>query len=157
MSTSATSTPAFLGRGILAGLGGTVVMTVFQLLVEMPLSGRPESDAPAQFAEKVLSRGRSHGKARRRVNYASHMALGTLWGSAYGVAARSGLRGQRAVAPVFATVYASDVLLNTALGLYRPSTWTRRDVAVDVLDKLVQAQATGWLFDRFLTPGGAAR
>ena len=48
------SVPSFLGRGALAGLGGTVVMTAFQKLVEMPLTGRGDSYAPAAFAEKLL-------------------------------------------------------------------------------------------------------
>ena len=33
---------------------GTAVMAVFQKLVEMPLTGRPDSYAPARFAEKAL-------------------------------------------------------------------------------------------------------
>ncbi len=49
---------------------------------------------------------------------------------------------------MFATVYTGDVLRNTALGLYQPSSWSGRDVAIDVIDKLVQAQATGAIFDR---------
>ncbi len=49
-------------------------------------------------------------------------------------------------------VYTGDVLLNTALGLYRPSRWSSKDLLIDVVDKYVQAQATGALFDRFLDP-----
>ena len=64
--------------------------------------------------------------------------------------------GQRAkpwpqiVALVFGVVYTGDVLLNTALGLYHPTQWSRKDWIVDVVDKYVQAQATGALFDRLL-------
>lgn len=147
MSMHRPSVPQTLGRGVLAGLAGTAAMTAFQKLVEMPLTGRSDSYAPAAFAEKVLHvRPESHG-GRKRLNYGTHFALGTLWGGAYGVAARAGLRGQRAVAAVFLFVYTGDVLLNTALGLYEPSSWSRRDVAIDVLDKLVQAEATGAVFD----------
>jgi len=32
-----------LGRGALAGVAGTVVMTAFQKFVEMPITGRPDS------------------------------------------------------------------------------------------------------------------
>lgn len=139
---------ASLSRGVLAGLAGTAVMTAFQKLVEMPLTGRLDSYAPADFAEKVLPMDPPAGPRRRRLNYATHFALGTLWGSAYGVAAHAGLRGPRAVAVVFGVVYSGDVLLNTALGLYQPSTWSREDWAVDVVDKLVQAAATGVTYDR---------
>lgn len=150
MSTSQLPLTAALGRGVVAGIAGTAVMTAFQKIVEMPLTGRSDSYAPADFAETVLPIDRSVGQGRRRLNYATHFALGTLWGSAYGVAAHAGLRGTHAVGAVFASVYSGDVLLNTALGLYQPSTWSRQDWVVDVVDKLVQAAATGVVYDRVL-------
>lgn len=142
-----------VGRGVLAGLGGTVVMTAFQKLVEMPLTGRSDSYAPASFAEKILPVHPSSAQGRKRLNNGTHFALGTLWGAAYGVAAGAGLSGQRAVAAVFAVVYTGDVLLNTALGLYQPSTWSARDWTIDVVDKLVQAEATGLIFDSVASRG----
>ena len=151
MSTTRFPVGAALGRrGVSAGLAGTAVMSAFQKIIEMPLTGRRDSYAPADFAETVLPTERPAGRDRRRLNYATHFALGTLWGSAYGVAAHAGLRGPRAVGAVFAAVYSGDVLLNTALGLYRPSTWSRQDWAIDVVDKLVQAAATGSFYDRVL-------
>lgn len=141
-------TVAALGRGVAAGVAGTGVMTAFQLLVEMPLTGRAESFAPAAFAERVLPIGKKRGRGRRRLNYAAHFAIGAGWGAAHGLAERSGLRGQAAVATVFGTVYVGDALLNTALGLYRPWDWTSQEWAVDVLDKLVLAEATGFLYGR---------
>ncbi len=141
-----------IGRGVLAGLAGTVVMTAFQKLVEMPLTGRDDSEAPADFAEKVLSIHPRSAGSKKALNYATHLALGTLWGAAYGVAAHQGLRGQQAVAAVFAAVYTGDVGLNTALGLYQPSSWSGRDWAIDIVDKLVQAEATGLIFDHLLGP-----
>ena len=143
-----------LGRGVLAGLIGTVVMTAFQKLVEMPVTRREESYAPAKFAERILPVHPTTPAGRRRLNDTTHFAVGGLWGAAYGIAAAKGLRGQKAVNTVFAAVYTGDVVLNTALGLYQPSRWTAGDWAVDVVDKYVQAQATGAVFDRVL---GAAR
>ncbi|WP_219418651.1 hypothetical protein [Pseudonocardia nigra] len=131
---------------------GTGVMTAFQKLVEMPITGRGTSYAPADLAETVLPIRAETPEARRRLNYATHFALGAMWGAAYGVAALNGLRGQRAVNTVFGVVYTGDVLFNTALGLYQPTKWSTQDVVVDVLDKYVQAQATGVIFDRFLDP-----
>jgi len=141
-----------IGRGVLAGLAGTVVMTAFQKFVEMPLTGRSESYAPADFAEKVTPLHTTTPDGRRRLNYTVHLALGALWGTAYGVTAATGLRGQRAVNMVFAVVYSGDVLLNTALGLYQPTRWTPQDWGIDIVDKYVQAQATGAVFDRILDP-----
>ncbi len=146
------STATVLGRGVLAGLAGTVVMTAVQKLIEMPLTQREDSYAPADFAEKLLSVHPTTPAGRRRLNYTTHFALGGMWGTAYGIAAAKGLRGQKAVNTVFAVVYTGDVLLNTALGLYQPSTWAAKDWAIDVVDKYVQAQATGAVFDRALDP-----
>ena len=103
---------------MLAGLAGTVAMTAFQKLAEMPITGRGDSDAPAQFVEKILPIQVEGNEDHHRLNYVIHYALGAMWGSAYGIAARTGLRGWKAVATVFSIVYTGDVLLNTALGLY---------------------------------------
>jgi hypothetical protein len=152
MTTTAPSLGQSLGRGILSGLAGTVVMTAFQQLVEMPLTKRPASSAPADLAEKVLPVHPRGERERTQLNWGTHLALGAVWGAAYGVAAHAGLRGQRAVGTVFAVVYTGDVALNTALGLYQPSTWSARDWAIDVAGTLVQAEATGVIYDRVLDP-----
>ncbi len=59
---------AALGRGVVAGVAGTAVMTAFQKLVEMPLTGRPDSYAPASFAEKVLPVRPTTSEGRNRLN-----------------------------------------------------------------------------------------
>ncbi len=152
MTRNGSTLAATVGRGVLASVAGTAVMTAFQKLVEMPLTGREDSYAPADFAEKVLPVHPSSVAGRKRLNYVTHFALGAMWGGAYGIAAHAGLRGQKAVAAVFGAVYTGDVLLNTALGLYQPKRWTKQDIAIDVGGKLIQAEATGAVFDRFLDP-----
>ncbi|MDA8369970.1 MAG: hypothetical protein M0026_08865 [Nocardiopsaceae bacterium] len=152
MDANASSMATYIGRGVCAGLAGTVVMTAFQELVEMPVTGRGDSYAPARLAEKVLPIRPKTARGRTCLNWTTHFGLGVMWGAAYGVAARAGLRGRSALATVFSTVYTGDVLLNTALGLYQPLTWSKQDLVVDVLDKFVQATATGVIFDRCLDP-----
>ncbi len=151
-STERASLTANIGRGILAGVAGTAVMTAFQKVIEMPITGREDSYAPADFAERILPVHPTSAQGRKRLNYVTHFSLGGMWGTAYGIAATAGLRGQQAVNTVFATVYTGDVILNTALGLYQPTQWSREDWMVDIVDKYVQAQATGAIFDRFLDP-----
>ncbi len=146
------STAKVITRAVAAGLGGSVVMTAFQKFVEMPITKREDSMAPAAFAEKILGVHPDSPEGRNKLNYVTHFALGAMWGTAYGVAAANGLRGQKAVAAVFAVVYSGDVLLNTALGLYKPTQWSVQDWTIDLLDKYVQAQGTGILFDYVLDP-----
>ena len=147
---------AALGRGMLAGVAGTGVMTAFQKFVEMPLTGRGDSYVPAELAERVLPVNPTTDEGRKALNYATHFSLGGMWGAAYGVAAARGLRGQKAVNAVFLTVYPGDVLLSTVLGVYRPTQWSAQDWVIDVAEKYIQAQATGAIFDRLLDPEGSA-
>ena len=136
-----------LALGALSGLAGTAAMTAFQKLVEMPITGREDSYAPADFAEKVFSVSPKDEQGRNRLNYLAHFGIGTGWGVAYAFASRSGLSWPRAVAAAFAGVYTGDVALNTALGLYKPWEWSLEETAVDVVDKLVQAGAAGAAFE----------
>ncbi len=126
-------------------------MSAFQKFVEMPITKRPPSFAPADFAERILPVHPTTARGRSRLNWATHFALGKLWGAAYGVAAHSGFRGVRGITVVFATVYTTDVALNTALGLYNPRKWSTKDWAVDLIDKFVQAAATGVIYDHALS------
>ena len=141
-----------VSRGMVAGVAGTVVMSAFQKFVEMPITKRGNSYAPADFAEKILPVHPETEQGRNRLNWVTHFGLGTMWGSAYGISAHAGLRGPKAIAVVFATVYTGDVLLNMTLGLYKPSTWTKQEWTIDVLDKFVQAAATGVLYDNVFHP-----
>ncbi len=152
MNDAGTHLTTMVGRGAVAGLGGSVVMTAFQKLIEMPITGRGDSYAPAQLAQKLLPVHPKDDTARWRLNYATHFTLGAYWGAAYGVAAYAGLRGLRAIAATFAAIYTNDVLMVTALGLSKPWTWSRQDWTIDIVDKFVQVAATGTIFDRFLDP-----
>ena len=139
--------------GAAAGLAGTVVMTAFQKLVEMPLTGRSESYEPANMVQR-LTGVRPRGKQnRRRLNYAAHFAIGAGWGAAHGaIATKTGRRGPNAGATVFALLWPADVLGVAALGVHEPPwRWTPTEAAVDFVDKLVLAQATGLAFDRATT------
>ena len=136
-----------LGRGVAAGLVGTGVMTAFQRFVEMPLTGREESYAPAELAEKLLPLKPKDEASRRRVNYVAHFVLGVGWGVARGAVGRTGLRGPRATLAVFGAMYSADAVTATVLGVYHPTEWSALDVAIDVVDKLVLAVATGVAYE----------
>lgn len=143
------SLPTTIGRGAISGLAGGMVMTAFQRLVEMPLTGRDESYAPADLITKLFPVAPKRKQDRRRLNYAAHFGVGVAWGVGHGlIARRAELRGQAAVAAVFGAIYGGDVIANTALGLTKPWQWSSQDLAVDVIDKLVLAEVAGVVFDR---------
>ena len=150
-STRSPSLAADVGRGALAGVAGSVVMTAFQKLVEMPLSEREDSYAPAELAQKLLPVRPQSAAGRWWLNYATHTTLGALWGAAYGVVAHRGLRGAPGAAVTFAVIYSQDLVMIPALGLGKPWEWSRKDWTIDVLDKVVVIAATGVVFDRVLS------
>jgi hypothetical protein len=152
ISTKRPSLAANVGRGALAGVAGSVVMTAWQKLVEMPLSEREDSYAPADLAERLLPVKPTSDTGRKLLNYAAHTALGAMWGAAYGVTAHLGLRGARGAAATFGAIYTQDLVMIPALGLGKPWTWSRKEWTIDVLDKAVVIAATGAIFDRALDP-----
>jgi hypothetical protein len=138
-----------VGRGVLAGLPGTAVVTAFQKLAEMPLTGHEDRYAPADFVERVLTIHPQTDEGPQHLNYATHFLLGTMGGSAYGLAAASGMRHPRKASSHGS---ARRRLLrrcpaDTSLGLYQPSTWSGREI-IDVGEKFIQAASTGAAFDR---------
>lgn len=142
-----TSVGESMGRGVIAGLTGTVVMTAFQRLVEMPLSGRDESYQPAELVEKVFGKA-VRQPARRGLNYVAHFGVGAAWGAVHGLAAQTGVRRPWTAAAVFAVLWPADVTSMAFLGLGDPPwRWSSQDLAVDVADKLVLAVATGAVFE----------
>ncbi len=70
---------ALLARSALAGIGGTVVRTAFQRLVEIPMTGRADSYAPAVLVETVFRVDPQDPTTRRRLNNATHYTLGLMW------------------------------------------------------------------------------
>ena len=64
---------ASVSRGLVAGLAGTGVMTALEKYIEMPITGRGESYAPASLVEKLLPTGRQRGQKRRRINYVNSL------------------------------------------------------------------------------------
>lgn len=138
-----------VGRGIVAGVAGTVAMTTFQKLVEMPLTGRDPSFIPAKMGAAILRvRPRDH-RGWVRFNYACHFTIGLAWGLGLSAAGRAGLQGQRRVGGVYAVVWNSDWLGLVALDVDKPpGKWSRRDLIIDVGEKMILAQAANAALER---------
>ncbi len=60
----------------------------------MPLTERENSYAPADFVERILRVHPTSAEGHERLNYATHFALGSMWGLRH--RRLGGLRGQKA-------------------------------------------------------------
>lgn len=135
-------------NGLVAGAAGTVVMTAFQKLVEMPLTRREDSFVPARMTARLVRREPSSRSGWLALNYASHFTVGAVWGLALSVARSRGLDGQKRVAAVYSVVWNSDWIGLVALGVDGPPwTWKRRDLAIDVGEKLLLAEVASLTLD----------
>lgn len=138
---------ASVGRGLLAGLAGTAVMTAVQLF-EMKLSGSSPSAAPAEAAEKVLGIEPKDARAEERLSNLIHFAYGTGWGAVRGALQRLGLGGRAATHMHLMLVWGAGIAMFPALGLAPPVTrWSSKQVTRDFLHHAVYAVTTGVVYD----------
>jgi hypothetical protein len=160
-----------IGRGLIAGLAGTVAITISQM-IEMKLSGRGSSDAPMKVAGKALG-VEPRGKADLEVAQAEdssdkqeekleekaeankekfsqliHFAYGTSWGVARGMLDLAGLRGAPASLVHFGAVWGTALVMLPAAGAAKPVTkWPGDQLATDILHHAVYAAAAGAVYD----------
>jgi hypothetical protein len=144
-----------LGRGFAAGLAGTAAMTAVQK-IEMEISNREASSAPAEAVEKVLDvePETETEAAEERLAQLTHWAYGGAWGAFRGLLDVAGLRGPAATAVHFAAVWGGAMVMLPRLGLAPPvKEWGGKQIAKDALFHAVYAVAAGQAYDRMSANG----
>ncbi len=138
-----------IGKGLVAGLAGTALMTLSSTL-EMKGRGRPASMTPAAAVEKVFDIEADNDAARERLSDLAHWAYGTSWGVARGVLDTVGIRGTTASAIHFALVWGAALVMLPALKVTPPvNEWGGEEIAYDALHHAVYAFGTGAVYDAF--------
>lgn len=134
---------ANLGKGLAAGLFGTVAMTVSSTL-EMKLRDRGSSNATADAASKILGiDGFTSEETEQRFGQLVHWAYGTSWGAARGILGTV-MRPVVADATHFVAVWGLEQVMLPALEVAPPATeLDAREIAVDGWHHAVYALATG--------------
>lgn len=136
-----------IGRGLFAGAFGTAVMTASSTL-EMKLSGREGSSAPATAAGKVLGVEPTDDDAKERFSNLVHFGYGTGWGAARGLIGYLGLRGPAAAAVHLGAVWGTELVMLPALDVSPPATeWGSKEVGIDWLHHAVYAVATSVAYE----------
>lgn len=130
-----------LGRGIIAGLVGTLAMTISSTL-EMKLRGRKPSTVPGEAAGKVLGVQPRGKEERVRFSNLVHFAYGTTWGIPRAMLGALGLNGLTGTATHFAAVWGNALVMQPALGV-TPTVkeWRKEALAIDALHHAVYATA----------------
>lgn len=130
-----------IGRGLVAGLAGTAVMTVSST-IEMKLRGRQASTAPADAALKVLRLQPVDDQAKARFSNVVHWSYGTSWGVARGMLDAAGCKNTCALPLQFAAIWGMSLVMLPALEIAPPVTkWSADEIAIDAFHHLVYAAA----------------
>lgn len=136
-----------IGVGIVAGLVGTVAITLSQL-IEMKITKREPSTAPAEAVSKVLDVQPASEEAKQKVSQEVHWAYGTSWGIVRGLVSLTGLKGWPATIAHFAAIWGTSMVMMPALKLAPPVTEEDpKTIAIDGVHHAVYAVATGLIFD----------
>lgn len=138
---------AAIGRGLLAGLAGTAAITVSQL-IEMQITRRKPSTAPAKAVEKTLHIGPVKGNTEKQFSQEVHWTYGTLWGAVRGLISFAGLKGWVATSVHFAAISSAAMLVVPKITDGEPATeWPAKDIAKELLHHTVYAVAAGMVYD----------
>jgi hypothetical protein len=137
-----------LSRGMIAGLAGTIAMTVTERL-EMAVSEREPSTVPGQVGAHLLPGKRPDLPSDvERLNGPIHWVHGITMGALRGALDLAGTRGPRASIAHFALVWGGDAALYRALGVAdMPWRWDTDELVTDMLHKGVYAAVTGAVYD----------
>lgn len=130
-------------RGLFAGLIGTVVMTLFQML-EIKLTGRQPSIVPGQVGSQLLGLSPRNYQEMTSLSNTVHWVHGIALGAVFGLLSLTGVGGVTAIALFFGLLWVGDALLYKALGIAPfPWQWQANELITDLFHKGVYAIATG--------------
>ena len=144
-----------VGKGLLAGLAGTVAITVSQM-IEMKITGREPSEAPIKVASEITGIVPANDSEKEKVSNGVHFAYGTSWGVVRGLLGLAGLKGIPATLVQFGAIWATELVMLPKYEVAPPvDEQEPKSVAIDALHHAVYAIATGLVYDAL--DAGSAR
>lgn len=137
---------AAIGKGLVAGAAGTLAITVSQM-IEMKITKRKPSDAPAKAVKKTLHIEAEPGN-KSTLSDEVHWVYGTSWGAFRGLLSLAGLNGFAATAAHLAAIWGTALTIEPQLDLAPPVTeWEPKTIAVDFFHHAVYAVVAGLVYD----------
>ena len=136
-----------VGVGLIAGLAGTIAMTVCQI-AEMKVTGRKPSSTPANAVREVLDvEPVTPGKVEK-VSNEVHLAYGTSLGMIRGLIGLVGLKGMIANTLHFIIIWGGKIFMLPSLRVAAPITHeSRKSITTDIVHHLVYVTTAGCVYD----------
>ncbi|MDX5347940.1 MAG: hypothetical protein LPJ89_02885 [Hymenobacteraceae bacterium] len=143
METGTANYAGAIGRGLLAGLFGTAVMTVAQM-IEMKITGRKPSDTPYKAVKEVSGLKAEKDTDTKQLSQLIHFAYGTGWGIPRALLAEAGAGTATGTAAHFGAIWGTALVMLPSLGVAKPATeWEPEEIGKDAAFHAVYAVATG--------------
>ena len=145
--TSLSEVGTAIGVGLIAGLAGTLAITISQM-IEMKITGRESSDTPATAVREALDIKPVTESKTKEVSNKIHWVYGTNLGIIRGALSLAGLQGWAATAVHWATIWSAEMIMLPALRVAPPVTKEKpKAIMIDGFHHLVYAVAAGIVFD----------
>ncbi len=137
----------YLGKGLIAGIFGTIAITISQQ-IEMEKTGRSPSSTPYLAAQKVLQINAQNEIAENKLNNLVHYFYGTSLGLARGFLSILGIRGLIATLMHISIVQALAMIILPKLKIAPPaSEWGRKVILMELMHHSIYGLAAGIAFD----------
>ncbi len=139
-----------IGVGLIAGLTGTIAMTICQK-IEMEISRRKASQTPPNAVREALDIKPVSESKTQEVSNKIHWVYGTSLGMARGFISLFGLNGLAANSVFFSTVWGAELFMMPNLKVAPPVTKEAPEtIAKDAMFHLVYAFSVGLVFDAII-------
>lgn len=128
-----------LGMGLVAGAAGTAALTIVQM-IEMRVSGRDPSTAPADAVDELAGIAPDKEEKRERFSNAVHWAYGSGLGMVRGLLGSLPLPERVADLAFMATAWGAPMAFLPALDIAPPpNEWDPKQIAMDFGHHVVYA------------------
>jgi|SRR5690242_13205042 hypothetical protein len=139
-----------IGVGLIAGLAGTIAMTVCQR-IDMEITGRKGSDTPATAVREALDIKPVSESKTKELSSRVHWVYGTGLGLMRGLLSLFGIKGTPATTAHFAAVWTTELIMLPSLRVAPPITHeSPMTIAKDAMFHGIYALGTGLVFDAIM-------
>jgi len=139
-----------IGVGLIAGLAGTIAMTLCQI-AEMKVTGRKPSNTPANAVREVFDVEPVTESKSEEVSNEVHFTYGTSLGMIRGLIGLAGLKGMIANTIHFIIIWGGKIFMLPSLRVAAPITHEdAKSITTDIVHHVVYVTTAGCVYDAIM-------
>jgi uncharacterized membrane protein YagU involved in acid resistance len=136
-----------IGRGLLAGLAGTMAISLSQM-IDMKLSKRLPSTTPADAVDKVFGAEQKNQEDTKKLAGIVHWLYGSSWGLVRALLSYLGIRKKAGTLAEFVAITFAAFKMLPSLKVAPPvKEWENKEIIKEVLHHAVYSFVSGVVYD----------